>query len=294
MFALLWSGLWCVGSWGNAYADEDQGGQLEIADEPAWPASPYDDGVSCGAPNRGALYGGVAMPRFGHGFVIPDPWWARNRQYGTRGLVGLVMRAAAQVKAQHPGGVLGVADISAPGGGKIRGHRSHQSGRDVDLLYYALHPDGQPFAPDGHMPHYSRSGMARYARAPTFVRDIARRYFDLARNWTLVKAMLTDEEVEVDHIFVSTRVRRWLLTYAREIGEPEYVVASAARVLRRPRNGEDHNDHMHVRIACSSDDITHGRCRDVAAQSKRRHRRRRAVRCPARSVAISVMSYADY
>jgi penicillin-insensitive murein DD-endopeptidase len=115
-----------------------------------------------------------------------------------------------------------------------------------------------------------------------FTRDIDERYFDLARNWELVKALITDAEVEVERIFVSDRIRRWLLAYARHIGEPEDLVRHAGIVLMRPRNAETHNDHMHVRVACSADDLAHGRCRNQSAPRPYRARRWHSrVPCPA-------------
>ncbi|GAB4566632.1 MAG: hypothetical protein Tsb0020_18460 [Haliangiales bacterium] len=239
------------------------------------------DSVSCGRANRGALYGGASLPRVGFGYEIPAPWWQRGNSYGTDYLLGLIERAAATVANQHPGAVVGIADISKPGGGALVGHRSHQSGRDVDLIYYALDPDGLPLTPDEHMAYYTPRGRGTYARSPEFVRDIPERYFDLPRNWALVRALVTDSDVEVQHIFVSNRIRRWLLTYARRVGEPAEVIADAGRLLRRPHGVGSHNDHMHVRIRCNERDALMGRCRDGTAPAPRRGRRWHVrVRCP--------------
>jgi penicillin-insensitive murein endopeptidase len=240
------------------------------------------DSVSCGAVNRGALHGAALLPQVGVGYLTPEPWWSRGRRYGTVELVSLIVRVAATVDEQHPGGLLGVADLSAESGGKIPGHRSHQSGRDVDLVFYALDPAGSPFPPDQHMAYYARSGIGYYAHAPSFTRDIAERYFDLARNWALVRALLTDSESEVEHIFVSSRVRRWLLDYAQQLGEPDHLVMRAARVLRKPSGVDGHNDHMHVRVRCSADDEALGNCRNATSRRSRRSRHWRSMTaCPA-------------
>ncbi len=265
---------------GVAHDEEAVAAPQESLEPMAGDAWPYS--ISCGAANRGALYGGVLLPRVGVGYVTPEPWWSRGRRYGTAKLVGLLVRAAATVEQHHPGGLLGVADLSAETGGVIAGHRSHQSGRDVDLVFYALDPAGQPFPPDQHMAYYAHSGVGQHARAPSFSREIAERYFDLARNWALVRAMLTDPESEVEHIFVSSRVRRWMLDYAQQIGEPEDLVMRAARVLRKPKGVDGHNDHMHVRVRCSQDDEARGDCRNENARRPRRARRWRSnVTCPA-------------
>jgi penicillin-insensitive murein DD-endopeptidase len=236
--------------------------------------------ISCGSANRGALREAAEVPRQGMGFVIPEPWWSRGYRYGTDELVGLIARAAAVVDAQYPGGVLGVADLSRPEGGALPGHRSHQSGRDADLIFYAMDAAGQPFHPDEHMPFYTYNGRAHYAKAPHYARGIPERRFDLARNWALIKAMLDDPDVRVEHIFVSRRIRRWLLDHARRIGEPEELVKHAGVVLRLPPLG-GHNDHMHVRVSCSADDKALGRCTNSIIRKPGRRKFYSHVRCPA-------------
>ena len=248
-----------------------------LAVEP--PALP--DSVSCGAANRGSLSDAAELPQQGPGFQIPEPWWSRGYRYGTAELVGLIMRASAKVEAQYPGAILGVADLSKATGGALPRHRSHQSGRDVDIIFYALDPSGNPMAPDQHMAYFTSSGKAHYAKAPHWSKEIPERYFDLARNWALVKALITDDKATVQTIIVSSRIRRWLLQYARTIDESEELVAQAARILHRA-DGRTHNDHMHLRIACSEDDIAKGRCRDsIAARRPGKRKYYSRIRCPA-------------
>ncbi len=228
------------------------------------PVEGGDRTVSCGAANRGALFGGVALPERGPHHVVPEPWASRDHHYGTAELVGLIQRAAAAVDAAHPGGVLGVADLSAPQGGHVPGHRSHQSGRDADLLFYARDASGAPFPPDGHMPYYTGAGRAYYAYAPAWKVGIPVRYFDTARNWALVKALITDRHVEVEKLFVASRVEYWLLRHAIRTGEPRAIVSRARAVLQQPPGVGKHADHMHLRVACTADDIAHGRCQPLA------------------------------
>lgn len=245
------------------------------------PDARANSSVSCGSANRGALAHGVELPDEGHGWVRPEPWRSRGLRYGTAELVGLIERAAATVEAEHPGALVGVADMSRAGGGHLPGHRSHQSGRDVDLVYYAVDADGRPMRPDEHMAYYDRRGRAVYARLPVWTPRIPERYFDRARNWALVKALLTDPEVAVERIFVSPRIERWLIEEARARGEDPELVARAQRTLLRPTDSDDHNDHLHVRVACSEDDVSDGRCRDwLAPRKSRRHKHRARVRCP--------------
>jgi penicillin-insensitive murein endopeptidase len=249
---------------------------------PAGTDAAIGDSTSCGSVNRGALDAPASLAVEGPAHVIPEPWRSRGLRYGTQELIGLIARAAGQVAQEHPGALLGIADLSRPQGGPTPGHRSHQSGRDADLLYYALASDGSVFPPDQHMPVYTRSGRALYARSPRWTRNIPERYFDLARNWALIKALISDPQVEVTQIFADARIERWLVKFARAAGEPEALIQRAQRILREPRHAEAHNDHMHVRIACSADDVARGRCNDEPAHQSRRRRRRRfrPVVCP--------------
>jgi penicillin-insensitive murein endopeptidase len=250
-----------------------------ITTVPLRPEAP--DSVSCGSTNRGALSDAAMLPGEGVGFVMAEPWRSRGSRFGTKELVGLIQRSSAAVAQEHEGGQLSVADLSKEQGGPIASHRSHQNGRDVDLIYYAMDAEGRPFYPDSHMAYYSGRGRATYAKAPAFVKDIPERYFDLARNWSLVRNMMLDEAVEVEHIFVSNRVKRWLLRYAQQIDEAPELLKAATRVLHAPRDVKGHNDHMHVRISCSADDKTSGRCRSASAPKPRRARRwHRHMRCP--------------
>jgi penicillin-insensitive murein endopeptidase len=241
-----------------------------------------DPSVSCGMVNRGSLANAVRIPNRGPGFVVPEPWRSRGLRFGTQGLVGLVRRVAHKMRSQYPMSVLGVCDLSPWAGGASLHHRSHQSGRDVDLMYYAVDVDGRPVAPGSHMPVFRLSGSATHARTPVWTASIPERYFDRARNWALVKALITDTEVEVVHIFVSWTIRRWLLEQARLLGEPRNVFERARVVLKRPRLGKIHNDHIHVRIACSRRDRACGRCREHLAPRRPRGPWRWRIRCPSR------------
>lgn len=243
------------------------------------PSPARADSVSCGSANKGALADAAELPDEGEGYVIPEPWRSRETHYGTDELVQLVQRAASAVAEAQPGSTLGVGDLSRQRGGPAPGHQSHQSGRDVDLHYYAVDEAGEPVQPDEYMAYFNRRGRAYYARNPVWTRRIPERFFDVARNWELVKALITDPEVGVERIFVSERIERWIVKHARALGEDRELVARAQRLMLRPSDSDPHHDHMHVRIACSEDDISEGRCRPNAKRRKNGKWRRR-VRCP--------------
>lgn len=243
--------------------------------------------ISCGSVNRGALASGRAIADEGTGYVAPEPWRTRGLRYGTDELVGLIERAARSVLKRHPGAPLAVADLSAENGGPVARHRSHQSGRDVDLVYYAIDRAGESLPNDGTMPLFGVDGRATSAQSPTPTPEIQERFFDLARNWALVQSLATDPDVRVDRIFVSRRIRDWLLAYAAAAGVPEPVRDRVRAVMSIPVGVEAHNDHMHVRIGCSADDAASGACSEAPAPRRRHRRRLRAVRCGPPRVATA-------
>jgi penicillin-insensitive murein endopeptidase len=240
------------------------------------------DSVSCGRVNRGGLAAAATLELEGPGYLIPEPWRTRGLRYGTQELVGLIRRAAAAVEREHPGARLGVADLSRRRGGSAAQHRSHQSGRDVDLIYFALDGSGQPVAPGGCMPSYRPDRTASCCYSPK--KDVAPRRFDVARNWALVKAMLTDEHARVRVIFMSLGVRNWLLEHAARLGEPRALIRRAEDILMRPPGARAHTDHMHVRIACTLDDRRRGRCKNDPDPRGRWFGR---IRCPRRTVTTA-------
>ncbi len=236
--------------------------------------------VSCGSANRGALANPVALPIRGWAHAVPRPWSRRGRNYGTRDMVHLIERAAGEVATRFPGSFLGVADISGFAGGRTGGHRSHQSGRDADLLYYAMDRAGRPVAPDSAMPIYDQIGRATAARRPSRSPRIRERFFDLARNWALVRAMLTHPTVRLDRVFVAPRIERWLIAFAEATDEPRWLVRRAAAILTQPTRDMGHDDHMHIRIKCGRREAASGNCSDDLAPHRRAGAWRTRVMCP--------------
>lgn len=204
-----------------------------------------DDGtsVSFGRGNAGMLTRGVRLPPRGDGYWVPPRWVDRGALYGTDEAVALVVRVARRLRREQPNGPpLGVADLSPRGGGPSRFHRSHQSGRDIDLLFYLVDATGRPV----------RNGEMRPVDADGHTRDGLR--FDTARNWALVRALIDDPAADVQYIFVAEPLRLLLLDHARAAGEPPDRVARAAALLRQPSDAAPHDDHFHVRIYCAPSD----------------------------------------
>lgn len=212
--------------------------------------------LSVGRPNRGYLVEGVRLPDQGEGFVTREVWRTRGNRYGTDELVDLVTGVARRMRRQARGRSLVslvVADLSGKGGGaQAEFHRSHQSGRDVDLLYYMRDVSGQPVEPDA-MHAFNAAARATDGTGLTV---------DIPRTWLLVKELLTAPEAPVQWVFMYEPIARRLLEHALKIGEPEALVARARRALKQPGDSARHDDHLHVRVYCSAADRVYG-CVDI-------------------------------
>lgn len=185
---------------------------------------------SIGQPWNGRLENGDPMPH-GDGYRLRRP----HRAFGASHVVGHLQRAIAGVRALYDVHTLAIGDISAPGGGKIGDHHSHQSGLDVDVgFYFHRVPTGYPDA---------------------FV--AANRDLDLEATWALLTSFVrtTDLDTGVQIIFLDHAVQARLYKFARKRGTPD---ADLAMIFQYPRGKDalaglvrhwpNHADHLHVRF----------------------------------------------
>jgi penicillin-insensitive murein DD-endopeptidase len=213
--------------------------------------------VAWGTTNRGVLINATQLPTWGDGFWMPPRWAARGLHYGTDELVSLVASAARRVEAESPGAVLGVGNLSPRGGGPSRWHGSHQNGRDVDLLFYARDARGEPLRLTEMRPFDEDGTWAPRGSDD----DRERIFFDVERNWLLVRAILESPIASVQWIFVAEHLKQMLLDHAIARGERLGLVLKASYILHQPSNAPPHADHFHVRIFCPRGDIPLG-CRN--------------------------------
>lgn len=228
----------------------------------------FTDGssVSVGSFNHGALRRGARLPPQGDGWVIPHLWQERGASYATDELVAAVEHVASRVRHEYPGAILGVGDMSLRGGGDSVLHRSHENGRDLDLIYYAVDERGRPVAPADSMPRYPFFDLRAREPGPqehgVVFGPFSTRFFDVRRNWALVRSLLEEPGIEIQYLFIHSRLRERLLAYAAEQGEDPSLLERAEAILHQPGDSAPHDDHLHVRIFCAEDDRTLG-CRDT-------------------------------
>jgi len=179
--------------------------------------------MSVGKPNAGALVNGVPMPEGPHWEII-DP----RRSYATQETIDYLVTAIEAVEREH-GHVhpLWLGHFSDHDGGRLRPHRSHQSGRDVDLSYYYVPDKAEWYRPavDGTL--------------------------DVARTWTFVRALLTETDVEL--ILIDRRVQKMLKEHALAIGEDPAWLDSVFQYRSRAtkpiiKHVWGHRTHIHVRF----------------------------------------------
>jgi penicillin-insensitive murein endopeptidase len=165
--------------------------------------------------------------------------------------VSAIERAAAKVARERPGGMLSVGDLSTKNGGQLMPHFSHRTGRDADLLLYMTTLEGAPVESPGFI-HVGADGLAWDDKGKRFLR------FDIERTWLLVKALVEDPEARVQWVFANRNVEAMLVQWARARGESGETVVRAMEVMLEPHPGGPHDDHVHIRTACSPAELVAG------------------------------------
>jgi len=201
-------------------------------------------------PWDGQLVRGMRLPESDYVRYVGE-YAPHGRFYGTWELVQLLERAARRVAFRLPGAKLSVGELSRPGGGRVDGHRSHESGRDADIGFYVTRADGEPL--------YTYAFAAFDARGHGMPPNDYLR-FDDARNWELVAKLLSDGETRVQYIFVASYLKQRLLAEARRRGAPAALIERAKAAVVQPAHGHPHQNHFHVRVYCGPAD--QGLCRD--------------------------------
>jgi penicillin-insensitive murein endopeptidase len=196
-------------------------------------------GRSIGSPTEGHLLGGAHLDATAYVRVFPADA-AGDVRWGLEPLVHMIDRAARTVRHEYPETVTWVGHLSREGGGEIDRHRSHESGRDADVGFFVRSANGKQLAASHFVPFRGDGAAVGWPGA----------YFDDAKNWSLVAAMVSDPDAHVTHVFVASPLRARLLAYAEHAGAPAALRIRAAELMQQPHGALPHDDHFHVRIAC--------------------------------------------
>lgn len=195
-------------------------------------------GQSVGAPWDGSLRDAAKFPA-GDGYKIRRPW----RAYGTRTTVAIVKSVVTGIREEFPDQhVLAIGDFSAEKGGAITEHRSHQSGRDVDIgLFYKEKPEAYP---------------------KSFVKATESN-LDCEATFALVErfASTSAKDGGVQMMFLDYNVQGILVKWAKDHGVDDDKLdkmfqyghgrgSSQGLVHHEP----NHDNHLHVRFKCPKGD----------------------------------------
>ncbi len=192
--------------------------------------------LSVGSPSEGTLVRGrklrpSAAVRMWNKLDLPS--------HATPDLLKAIDRAAKKVRKAHPGSTLLVVALSHQKGGPVKEKRSHQTGRDADLVFYATNEEGKP-ASSSKLARFGGDGVSRDKKLR----------FDDARNWALVDALARDPDANVTHIFVDPKIRMRLLAFAAREGIDEERVEKVKLVLFQGDATEPLDAFFHVRVGC--------------------------------------------
>lgn len=178
--------------------------------------------MSVGRTNGGMLVNGIQMPR-GQRWELIDPAHA----WGTRETVDAIIRCIDAVHREFPDSPqMQIGHISGRRGGPTSPHKSHQSGRDVDVSYY-------------------------YTNETRWFTRAHRGNLDRARTWAFVRALIVESDVEM--ILIDAGLQRLLEEHARSIGEDQAWLDDIFRGVsgKYPamiRHARGHATHIHVRF----------------------------------------------
>ncbi len=177
--------------------------------------------ISVGLSEAGRLINAIPFPEppdaGAWSVIVPQSCWT------TQETADAVIGAANQLRAWFPEGApVRVGQVSGPEGGFLPPHRTHQSGRDVDIgLFY---PGPEPYR----------------------IRE-REKVMDVAMNWAFVKAMLMHGDVHF--VLLDWRVQNVLYAYALRQGEDRAWLDSLFKAGRYSvfHHAPRHRDHFHVR-----------------------------------------------
>lgn len=216
--------------------------------------APSEGSVSLGTIRDGALVNAATLSAEGHHYEIIETHRSRHTNYGTEELVDAIERASRKVADEHGGAPLRVGNLGYHRGGSIPWSNSHEAGRDADIAFYSLDDEGRSVPTPGLIT-FDDDGLAHNGELR----------FDVPRNWTLVRALLTDPDIAVQWLFVSEGLKFLLIKHAIEIEEDPEIIERAIHVLHQPTDAPPHDDHLHLRIGCSEADRLAG-CVDWGPQ----------------------------
>jgi penicillin-insensitive murein DD-endopeptidase len=238
-------------------ADSGQADGAALDAGPALDVTSLDGAASTsiGGPAEGSLEGAVPFPAAAAGVMLNPRRLNPGGHFGTVETVQGLLRAAAVVDRELPGGQpLVVNDLGFASGGPIAHHGSHQAGRDVDVLFYLFDKEGHPRPAKG-VPLDTKGRGWDFGDLVDPADDLFVK-LDAPRTWRFLQALAEDDAALVQRVFVAEHVRTLLLEAAKRAKAPRAAVQRVEELTCQP--GTPHDDHLHIRFFCSAEDLSKG------------------------------------
>ncbi len=197
-----------------------------------WQRDSDDISQSVALANRGRLTDAEPMPP-GDNYVTLYP----HRSFGTYYTVSEITRVMDAYKVRYPeADPVIIGDLSFRTGRRIQPHKSHQSGRDVDITFPRTN---QP-------PNYRR------------FHPITRRTLDIEKSLWMLKSFIDGGQIE--YIFVDRHFQYLLAKEAEKQGAPKEWIEKTFQYPHHKgtaaliRHARGHRDHFHIRFNCQETD----------------------------------------
>ncbi len=215
------------------YIDDDRPQTVNAVRGPAVPEIRVRDGaISTGRPQRGKITNAVRLPESTL-YTLKVPQHA----YGSSHAIRTHLEAIAQFRyASGYDGQLIIGGLSRRRGRTFKPHKSHQSGRDIDIFLPILPHVAFTYSPNPHEVDWEAS-------------------FELARAFAATG--------RTEAIYLDRKVQRFLYEAGRNMGvsleELDRLIEFPPRPGKDPsasavRHSADHVRHFHIRIECADNE----------------------------------------
>lgn len=179
--------------------------------------------LSVGHPHAGYLFNAVRMPPGRQWLLsVPDQAW------GTEETIAALIHCIYRVNERFPDSPrVVIGSISARHGGALPPHKSHRTGRDADVHFYPSRP------------------------SPRWYEPATAENLDRARTWALLRAIIT--ETDVEYVLIDRSVQSLLEEYALSVESDRAWVTDlfhGSGEHPRPliKHIPGHTGHMHIRF----------------------------------------------
>jgi penicillin-insensitive murein endopeptidase len=195
------------------------------------PTKTADGGQSIGTYNGGCLDGASVLPLDGTEYQVMR--LSRKRFYGHSNLIQFIQKLGKTAVSEKLGTLL-IGDLGQPRGGPtLSGHRSHQTGLDVDIWFLLSETADSRLLTANERESWAAPSVVNM-KTDAIIENL----------WFLENEKILElaaRQPEVDRIFVNASIKQALCNSKTE---------SSAGWLRKIRPWWKHDDHFHVRLKC--------------------------------------------